>query len=40
MSELNDAELLGNNAPRHLFFWAIFHDRFELATYLCSKTWV
>jgi hypothetical protein len=39
MSELPDDHLLGKNAPRDLFFWAVFLDRFELATYLCSKTW-
>jgi len=36
----SDDTLLGQNAPRDLFFWALFLDRFELATYLCSKTWV
>ncbi len=39
MSVLDENELLGKNAPRDLFFWAIFLDRFQLATYLCSKTW-
>jgi hypothetical protein len=39
MSELHDDDLLGKNAPRDLFFCAVFLDRFELATYLCSKTW-
>jgi hypothetical protein len=40
MIQNNDNPLLGQNAPRDLFFWALFLDRFELATYLCSKTWV
>jgi hypothetical protein len=31
---------LGQNAAREFFLWAIFLDRFELAKYLCSKTWV
>jgi hypothetical protein len=31
---------LGQNAAREFFLWAIFMDRFELAKYLCSKTWV
>jgi hypothetical protein len=31
---------LGQNAAREFFLWAIFVDRFELAKYLCSKTWV
>ncbi len=31
---------LGQNAACELFLWAIFLDRFELAKYLCSKTWV
>jgi hypothetical protein len=31
---------LGKNAAREFFLWAIFLDRFELAKYLCSKTWV
>ncbi|CAF0941798.1 unnamed protein product [Adineta steineri] len=30
---------LGQNAVREFFLWAIFVDRFELAKYLCSKTW-
>ncbi|CAF1005183.1 unnamed protein product [Adineta steineri] len=30
---------LGQNARRELFLWSIFVDRFELAKYLCSKTW-
>ncbi|UJR11714.1 hypothetical protein I4U23_015895 [Adineta vaga] len=30
---------LGQNATREFFLWAIFLDRFELAKYLCSKTW-
>ncbi|CAF3929782.1 unnamed protein product [Rotaria sp. Silwood2] len=30
---------LGKSAPQELFLWAVFLDRFELATYLCSKTW-
>ncbi|CAF1262466.1 unnamed protein product [Adineta steineri] len=30
---------LGDHALRDLFFWAIFLDRFDLALYLCSKTW-
>jgi hypothetical protein len=37
---LNDNDPLGKDAPQDLFLWAIFLDRFELATYLCSKTWV
>jgi hypothetical protein len=36
----SDSDLLGKNAPRDLFFWALFLDRFELAIYLCSKAWV
>jgi hypothetical protein len=40
MSSINDDYKLGKNAPRDLFLWAVFLDRFELATYLCSKTWV
>ncbi|UJR27965.1 hypothetical protein I4U23_009223 [Adineta vaga] len=32
-------ELLGKDAPRDLFLWAVALDRVELATYLCSKTW-
>jgi hypothetical protein len=31
---------IGKDALRDLFLWAVFLDRFELATYLCSKTWV
>lgn len=31
---------LGAQARREFFLWAIFLDRFELAKYLCSKTWV
>ena len=31
---------MGDDASRDLFFWALFHDRFDLAVYLCSKTWV
>jgi hypothetical protein len=31
---------LGQNARRELYLWAIFVDRFDLARYLCSKTWV
>ncbi|UJR12701.1 hypothetical protein I4U23_016875 [Adineta vaga] len=34
-----DDQQLGKGASRDLFLWAIFLDRFELATYLCSKTW-
>ncbi|CAM4753000.1 unnamed protein product [Rotaria magnacalcarata] len=30
---------LGKNSIRELFLWAVFHDRFDLAKYLCSKTW-
>ncbi|CAF1309475.1 unnamed protein product [Adineta steineri] len=30
---------LGQNATREFFLWAIFVDRFDLSTYLCSKTW-
>ncbi|CAF3552086.1 unnamed protein product [Rotaria sp. Silwood1] len=36
---LDDNMPLGKGAPQDLFLWAIFLDRFELATYLCSKTW-
>ncbi|CAF1358870.1 unnamed protein product [Adineta ricciae] len=36
---LKDEQRLGKSASRDLFLWAIFLDRFELATYLCSKTW-
>lgn len=36
----NDPRFLGRDARRELFLWAIFHDRFNLAKYLCSKTWV
>lgn len=35
-----DDDLLGKYASGELFFWAIFLDRFDLATYFCSKTWV
>jgi hypothetical protein len=31
---------LGQNARRELYLWAIFVGRFDLARYLCSKTWV
>ncbi|CAF1599127.1 unnamed protein product [Adineta ricciae] len=34
-----DEDLLGSNAPRDLFLWAVALDRVDLATYLCSKTW-
>ncbi|CAF5086201.1 unnamed protein product [Rotaria sp. Silwood1] len=37
---LDDNVSLGKRAPQELFLWAIFLNRFELATYLCSKTWV
>ena len=37
---LNKNAPLGENAARELFLWAIFLDRFDLAKYLCSKTWV
>ena len=37
---LNDSGTLGKDAPRDLFFWALFLNRFQLATYLCSKNWV
>ncbi|CAF1207939.1 unnamed protein product [Rotaria sp. Silwood1] len=36
---LDDNVSLGKRAPQELFLWAIFLNRFELATYLCSKTW-
>ena len=35
-----DSGVLGQNARRELFLWAIFVERFDLAKYLCSKTWV
>ncbi|CAF0772753.1 unnamed protein product [Adineta ricciae] len=35
----NKNQPLGQNATREFFLWAIFVDRFELAKYLCSKTW-
>ncbi len=40
MSSIDDTYKLGKDAPRDLFLWALFLDRPELATYLCSKTWV
>ncbi|CAF4288157.1 unnamed protein product, partial [Rotaria sp. Silwood2] len=39
LSPLDDNISLGKGAPQDLFLWAVFLDRFELATYLCSKTW-
>jgi hypothetical protein len=36
----NKNNSLGQNARRELYLWAIFVDRFDLARYLCSKTWV
>ncbi|CAF4050025.1 unnamed protein product [Rotaria sordida] len=36
---LDDNMPLGKGAPQELFFWALFLNRLELATYLCSKTW-
>ncbi|CAF3036069.1 unnamed protein product [Rotaria socialis] len=39
LSQLNDDTPLGKRARQDLFLWAVFLDRFELATYLCSKTW-
>ncbi|CAF0814171.1 unnamed protein product [Adineta steineri] len=36
---LNKDQPLGQNARREFFLWAIFLDRYELARYLCSKTW-
>ncbi|CAF1118720.1 unnamed protein product [Rotaria sordida] len=38
-SRLDDNIPLGKGAPQDLFLWAVFLNRFELATYLCSKTW-
>ncbi|CAF1027358.1 unnamed protein product [Adineta ricciae] len=38
-ANLNKNTPLGQNAARELFLWAIFLDRFQLAKYLCSKTW-
>ncbi|CAF1368298.1 unnamed protein product [Rotaria sordida] len=38
-SKLDDDKPLGKSAPQELFLWAVFLDRYELATYLCSKTW-
>ncbi|CAF1071818.1 unnamed protein product [Rotaria sordida] len=38
-SRLDDNIPLGKGAPQNLFLWAVFLNRFELATYLCSKTW-
>lgn len=35
-----DDSALGENAARELFFWSVFMNQCELATYLCSKTWV
>ncbi|CAF1117491.1 unnamed protein product [Rotaria sordida] len=39
-SRLDDNIPLGKGAPPDLFLWAVFLNRFELATYLCSKTWI
>ncbi|CAF0835257.1 unnamed protein product [Adineta steineri] len=39
ITSLNETQPLGEDAPRDLFLWAVFLNRFELATYLCSKTW-
>ncbi|CAF5014336.1 unnamed protein product, partial [Rotaria sp. Silwood1] len=36
---LDDNMPLGKGGPQELFLWALFLNRFELATYLCSKTW-
>ncbi|CAF4070734.1 unnamed protein product, partial [Rotaria sordida] len=36
---LDDNMSLGKDAPQELFLWALFLNRLELATYLCSKTW-
>ncbi|CAF3607748.1 unnamed protein product [Rotaria sp. Silwood1] len=36
---LDDNMSLGKGGPQELFLWALFLNRFELATYLCSKTW-
>jgi len=36
----NKHDALGENARRELFLWSIFVGRFDLARYLCSKTWV
>ncbi|CAF4854401.1 unnamed protein product [Rotaria sp. Silwood1] len=38
LSQSKDDQPLGKSAPQELFLWAVFLDRFELATYLCSKT--
>ncbi|CAF0797093.1 unnamed protein product [Didymodactylos carnosus] len=37
--KVDQEQQLGQNAPRDLFLWAVFSNRFELAKYLCSKTW-